>query len=186
MAKTLNQHSETRLPSEAGLRDHPEYIQELLDWLHDLEALLPRLAAASQDVQEAVNGADLARLEAAVGVEEALSTQARQLEGRQKLIQQKLASALGMDPARLAISAIIPHLAPAEQNEVRRIQAALEPVIGRIARSNAINATLLKQRLEYTNFYLRILTSLQKSHQYGPNGDSPLPPARGRRLDRKL
>jgi len=182
----LDRHTGTRPGSGTGLFDHPEYTQELLDWLHDLEALLPRLAAASQDVQEAVNGSDLARLEAAVAVEEALSTQARQLEDRQKIIQQKLAGALGVEPARLAISAILPYLGPAEQSEVRRILAALEPVIGRIARSNAINATLLKQRLEYTNFYLRILTSLQKSHQYGPNGDSPLPPARGRRLDRRL
>jgi len=182
----LNREAGTRPGGTTGLLAHPEYTRELFDWLHDMEAFLPRLAAASQNVQEAVNSTDLERLEAAVAVEEALSIQARQLEDRQQEIRQRLATVLGTEPSRVGLSTILPYLSAGEQAEVRRIQAALEPVIGRLARSNAINATLLKQKLEYTNFYLRILVPMQKSHQYGPTGESPVPPARGRRIDRRL
>lgn len=152
---------------EAGLARH---LTEVLNQENEIYDTLSKLSNNKTDL--IVKG-KVHELESIVKIEQALVIKISRLEDEREKIVERLCSLFGKKPEEATISGLTAQLGQKESAELNLCQEKMIKNINTLKKSNELNSKLIKNSLEYIDFSINMMTSIDSvTNSYGNTGHS--------------
>ncbi|WP_418791025.1 flagellar protein FlgN [Phosphitispora sp. TUW77] len=129
------------------------------------------LSLASEKKSVLVKG-DIHQLERITKEEEGLILQVGRLEEQRLSLQRDIAGHFALSAADLTVSDIIDRVEEPISAQFRHVVENMTDVLKKLAETNEANTELVRNSLEFVNFYFNVLTDNDSTPSYGEKEDS--------------
>ena len=150
-------------------------IHELIEILGEQKECYAGLLTLAQYKTDSIVNREMEFLEEVLGREQEFIGRSSRLEKNREVILKDISSVLNMNLKELTISSLIVKLdkTPDEQEKLRQLRQDLLEIVEAIKQHNMTNEGLLNQSLEFINFTLHAIQSMnsQPSSGYQSKGD---------------
>ena len=152
---------------EAGLA---RTLTEVLNQENEIYEALSKISSNKTDL---IVGGKVNDLESIVKLEQSLVIKISKLEDEREKIVVKLSNLLGKNPEEVTISEIAAQLGKNESAKLKACQEKMLKNINNLKNANEINAKLIKNSLEYIDFSINMMTSIDSvTNSYSSSGHS--------------
>lgn len=146
-------------------------VKQLTEVLNQENEIYDTLSKLSNNKTNLIVGGKVMELESIVKIEQSLVIKISKLEDEREKVVEKLCVLLGMRPEEVTISGLAAQLG---QNDSSKLMACQEKMINNInilKNANDINSKLIKNSLEYIDFTINMMTSIDTmTNSYGSSG----------------
>lgn len=150
---------------EAGL------IRQLTEVLNQENEIYDMLSKISNNKTNLIIGGKVNELESIVKLEQSLVIKISKFEAEREKIVDKLCGLLGKKPEEITISGLAAQLGEQESAKLKACQEKMLDKINNLKSTNNINSKLIKNSLEYIDFSINMMTSIDSvTNSYGSSG----------------
>ncbi|PYG89110.1 FlgN protein [Ruminiclostridium sufflavum DSM 19573] len=147
--------------------------KQLADVLNQENEIYETLSKISNNKTELVVGGKVNELENITRIEQSLVIKIAKLEDDREKLVDKLCALLGARAEDITISALVERLGQDQADELKACQAKIINTIKNLKKTNDLNAKLIKNSLEYIDFSINMMTSIDTvNNSYGSSGFS--------------
>jgi flagellar biosynthesis/type III secretory pathway chaperone len=147
--------------------------KQLVDILNKENDIYETLAKVSNNKTDLIVGGKVSELENITKIEQSLIIKVSKLEEEREKIVEKLCILLGKKAEEVTVSALVERLGQEESNELKACQEKIVKTINNLRNTNDLNAKLIKNSLEYIDFSINMMTSIDNvNNSYGSSGMS--------------
>lgn len=148
-------------------------VRELTTVLDQENEIYETLSKISNNKTDLIVGGKVAELESIVKVEQSLVLKISKLEEQRERLVEKLSGLLGRKPEDITISELIGKIGREEAVGLKSCQERMVKTINSLKNSNELNSKLIKNSLEYIDFSINMMTSIDTmTNNYGSSGYS--------------
>ncbi len=147
--------------------------KQLVDILNRENDIYETLSKVSNNKTDLIVGGKVNELENITKIEQSLIIKIAKLEDERESIVDKLCIILEKKPEEVTISALVDKLGQEESDELKACQEKIVKTISNLRSTNDLNAKLIKNSLEYIDFSINMMTSIDNvNNSYGSSGMS--------------
>lgn len=148
-----------------------EIAKALTEVLNQESDIYDTLSRISNNKTNLIVGGKVNELESIVKIEQSLVMKISKLEAEREKIVEKICSFLGIKPEEVTLSSLTEQLGQDESAELRACQERIVKNINSLKNSNDLNSRLIKNSLEYIDFSINMMTSIDTvNNSYGSSG----------------
>ncbi|HEY5586498.1 MAG TPA: flagellar protein FlgN [Ruminiclostridium sp.] len=146
-------------------------VRALTEVLNQENEVYDTLLIISNNKTNLIVGGKVNELESIVKLEQSLVMKISKLEDEREKIVGKLCSLLGKKPEEVTISGLAAQLGQKEAAKLKACQEKIVKNIKNLKNTNDLNAKLIKNSLEYIDFSINMMTSIDSvTNSYGSSG----------------
>jgi hypothetical protein len=150
-----------------------ELVGQLIDILNQENDIYDTLYKISNNKKELIIAGKVTELENIVKIEQSLIIKISRLEDAREDIVAELCGLLGQKPENITISWLTTRLGALEAAQLKACQERMVKNINSLKDNNELNSRLIKNSLEYIDFSINMMTSIDTmSNNYGNTGHS--------------
>ncbi len=150
-----------------------QLVKSLIDILNQENDIYDTLYKISNNKKELIIGGKVNELENIVKIEQSLIIKISRLEDEREEIVGKLCGLLGQKPEEVTISWLATQLGAREAEQLDKCRNRMLKNINALKDNNELNSKLIKNSLEYIDFSINMMTSLDSvTNNYGNTGHS--------------
>jgi len=147
--------------------------RQLIDVLNQENEIYNTLSKISNNKTNLIVSGKVIELESIVKIEQTLILKISKLEAEREKIVDKLCSLLGKKPQDITISGLAEQVGQNESDALKACQEKIVNNIKNLKNSNDLNSKLIKSSLEYIDFSINMMTSIDTvNNSYGSSGHS--------------
>lgn len=147
--------------------------RQLADVLNRENEIYETIYKVSNDKTDLIVGGKVTEIESITKIEQTLIIKISKLEDEREQILGKLCDLLGKKPEEVTISTLIEKLGQDDADELKSCQEKIVGTINNLKKINDLNAKLIKNSLEYIDFSINMMTSIDTvNNSYGSSGFS--------------
>lgn len=148
-----------------------ELVKQLTDVLDQENEIYETLSNISDNKTDLIVGGKVVELGEVVKLEQALIIKISKLEDKREKLVDKLCAVLGKRPEEMTISSLVLQLGQNESDMLKACQDKMFKCINRLKHVNELNSKLIKNSLEYIDFSVNMMTSIDTmNNSYGSSG----------------
>ncbi len=150
-----------------------ELVKSLIHILNQENDIYDTLYKISNNKKELIIGGKVNELENIVKIEQSLIIKISRLEDEREKIVGQLCSLLGQKPEEVTISWLATQLGDQEADQLENCRNRMLKNINALKDNNELNSKLIKNSLEYIDFSINMMTSIDSiTNNYGNTGHS--------------
>jgi flagellar biosynthesis/type III secretory pathway chaperone len=147
--------------------------KQLVDVLNRENEIYKTIYEISNNKTDLIVGGKVNEIENITKIEQTLIIKISKLEDEREKIIGKLCDILAKKPEELTISMLIEKLGQDDADELKTCQEKIVRIISNLKKTNDLNAKLIKNSLEYIDFSINMMTSIDTvNNSYGSSGFS--------------
>lgn len=147
--------------------------KQLADVLNREDEIYETLLKLSNNKKDLIVSGKVNEIENITKVEQTLIIKISKLEDEREMVVNKLCEVLGEKAEDVTISKLIDKLSQNEADELKTCQGKIVKSINNLKHNNDLNAKLIKNSLEYIDFSINMMTSIDDvNNSYGSSGTS--------------
>ena len=148
-------------------------VNQLTEVLNQENEIYDTLSKISNNKTNLIVGGKVIELESIVKIEQSLVIKISKLEDEREKIVEKVCVLLGKRPEEVTISGLAAQLGQNESSKLKACQEKIIKNINNLKTTNDLNSKLIKNSLEYIDFSINMMTSIDTvTNSYGNSGYS--------------
>ena len=146
-------------------------MSSLINVLKQQAAVYEDILKISQNKTNIIVEGKVTELENLVKLEQSLVVKVGKLESTREELVGKLSEELKLKSDSINVSELVEHLGADESDELRSHQEKILGILGNLKHANELNSRLINNSLEYIDFSINLLTSVDSgNNSYGNSG----------------
>ncbi len=140
-------------------------VEELIDVLSEEERLYRKLSEYGEKKRQILIDADISELEKLTEAEQAASDELLTLSNKQTTVLSDIAEVLGKRDEKMTVTKLIGYLntQPDIQSKLSEVKDKLLEAAAQMQKITSINAALLQQAIEFTEFDITLFKSMRQA-----------------------
>lgn len=148
-------------------------VGQLTEVLNKEYEIYDTLSKLSNNKTDLIVGGKVNELENVVKIEQSLVLKVSKLEDEREKIVENLCRVLGKKPEDITVSQLSEQLGENEASVLKQCQEKILKKLGALKNTNELNSKLIKNSLEYIDFSINMMTSIDTvTNSYGNTGHS--------------
>lgn len=150
-----------------------QIIIELIKVLEEEANIYDDILKISKNKTGIIVEGKVAELESLVKIEQSLVLKMSRVETLRETLVEKIGAELNIKPQDITISEILKHLKGDEGSDLKACQMKMTRALNELKHSNETNSKLIKNSLDFINFSVNLMTSVDiGTNNYGTGGQS--------------